>query len=542
MSSIKFVKKLHIKLKFEDRSLFFGLCALILTSVLIFAPILKIKFGWIDDGWDTIMVKKIIESFSRLDFNSLSNILIERSLGLFRPVHWLWMVSIYILSGNSSEIQHLLHSILVIMTSLLIYLIIRYYSKSNISAFFASSLFLVVPANIENWVRMGPQEPLMGFLMVLSLCILFRFKKPFLALAILFLAFLTKETVIAVVPAITAYYLVQKFCGEKDSNLLKYLAGSYIITMLVLLVIFSIRTGYATDYVFDVAASFYRFKLILNILETSFPFGIVFLITFFFRNYCPVISKKIKKISQINFVELFFLMLFVSFIAVQSPWIFVLNRYFLPITIPGVIFLGLELSNILKIIHTDFGKAYTVFVVVFLLSYSTFLASNIIKINALATWWTHYTNEIQLMFKYVADNTPRDGKVYINFKKNDSTLEPIAETGWNLGLFYDRNDIQVKSIEDKPLADKDYIVASSPTFLQPSNAFDESVYIKNNNLIKSASLKRTDRYIVFSNVQTIIRQIAKKGLNLVLKHKQMTPDGIYTYYILSDQWNFYYYK
>ena len=174
--------------------------------------------------------------------------------------------------------------------------------------------------------------------------------------------------------------------------------------------------------------------------------------------------------------------------------------------------------------------------------YTIFLTDYTVKARGLVVWWIHYTEEIQMMFKHIAANAPNNGTVYINYKMNDATLEPIAETEWNLGLFYDRGDIQVKSIEEKTQFDKNYIVASSPTFLSPWAHLSESELAKDRNLVKTESIKRTDKYIVFTNPQTVVKQVVKKGLNLLINRERLTADGIYTFYFLNDQWNFYYYR
>jgi hypothetical protein len=145
------------------------------------------------------------------------------------------------------------------------------------------------------------------------------------------------------------------------------------------------------------------------------------------------------------------------------------------------------------------------------------------------------------MFKYLDVNTPKGSKVFINFKKNDSTEELLLETNLNLSLFYERPDIEVKYLENRDYSENNYLIVSGPA-IENISYIDEDSLTNDKNLSKSDRIIETSNFTILSTPINIVKQFIKKTALLLIKGNKITSDGIYASYQLKDHWNFYYMK
>jgi hypothetical protein len=518
---------------------------LVLISLIVLMPLVKAQFNWLDDGWDLMMAKNLINYTLHLNLRGILDLVIETTNGRFRPGYWLWQSFVYLFSGNSAEIQYLFHSFLIFSIILLIYKIVYFISKSRLAGFFAGTLFLVVLPNTDNLVRLSPQEPIQCFFLLFSLYLLFKYKNLFWSLVILLLAFLNKETTIALVPAISIYYLVKRFCGDKDNNLLKFVVGSILFSIVVIVIESSIRFGYSTHYTLNLLECLYRLKYYFGVLFSSTLLFLFFLTTFLFRLFYQIFCYGMKTIKKIEILQLFFLILLISFIAIQSPWEIIADRYLMLAIMAGVVFSGVEIGQFFNTINWISKPLSKVVFIVFLFFYMNFLVYNIVGTVKREMSFVHNTAELQLVLKYVSNNAPKNGSVFINFQKNSVTLEPLEEMNWQLALLYSRPDIIIKPISDKTPSDNNYLFINSTTItpeLWPYGEIYEPTALNTKNLNKKDSVIQADSFLVLSNQVTIFRQTAKNVIGLIFMGKKLDLNGIYTYFQLKDKWNFYQYN
>lgn len=515
------------------------LIILTLLSLYIFIPTFDIKFSWIDDGWNIMLAKDLLVDISQFDLESIGGRIIESNIGRFRPVYWIWQTSIYILGGSNSSIHYFLHYILIISIVFLTYKIIYHFSKSHLSGFIGSVLLLVFPLNAENWVRLGPQEPLMVLFILLSLYGYFLRKNIRLSIVYMVLAFLTKETAIAVVPGIVVYSILLRITKKRDKLIVKYIFWLIVISLASLVISLLNRKGYSSSYVFDIKTTVYNFELYLGFIKNAFRASIFFVMTLLIRNIRPIINFKFKKISEYELVKIMFLSLFFLFILIQAPWAWVLSRYLLPAIVMGSIYIGLEFNSIVEYLdsHKYLKKAfYSIFCVYFIF----FSISSIIKINEQIVRQKHSTNNVYLMLKRLSEVTPVDGKVYFNFVNNDATYEPLFESDLHFKLFFNRSDILVDFIENKPKNEANYLVISG-TPLGSFPYLDESNFKKDKLIKNKETYKNDNKFVVLSNLETVSKQVSKKIYHFITTGNMIDRSGIYTDYLLKDTWGIYYY-
>lgn len=512
---------------------------LFLSSLFIFLPTFEIRFSWIDDGWDILVAKRLIQGITTLNFELIISNIVETSIGRFRPIYWLWQTVVYAIGGSSSYIHYFLHYLLIFSICLLIYNLILYFSKSPLSSLIGSLLFIFIPINTENFIRLGPAEPIMIFFILLSLLTYFKLKNVSLSIVYMLFAFLTKETAIAIVPTFISLVIMKFVSVKKFNDELKMCVSLVCLSIVSIIISLLNRKGYSSSYVFNLNTSIYNFKLYLNLIKSAFPLGALFVTTFIIRNIRPIVNFKFKSIKEPELIKLFFLVGFICFIAIQSPWAWVLNRYTMPAIAMACIFIGLEISSLISFLNKQ--KHINILFIGFLVVYaSIFIFYSVVSINEQIMRQRHSTENIFRILKSVAEVAPQNGKVYFNFKNNEGTMEPLFEADLHLKLFLNRQDIKVGFVEDIGPGDKNYLIVSG-TPLGSFKYIDDTKLLNNKKLIKFDSHENNSKFLVISNFKTVSKQLAKNIIKAINNRKGISTDGIYTDYLLNDNWRIYYY-
>lgn len=531
------MKIISRRLKKEGIIQILPIALLLIVVVAMFIPVAKAGFDWIDNGRMVLESRELHASVVNLDFSEMFDVLVEKRIGRFRPFYWIWNALVYRVAGDSAGLHYYFRFLLIFGTSFLIYKTVNMISKSKLAGIISSFLFILIPINTNNWYNLGPQEPLLGFLLITSIYIFLRYKNVAFASLFLLFAFFTKETSIALVPALIILYLAKVITGSRDKKLEKYIFSSLLLLATVLLITFSIRRGYSLSYVFDFKESFIRFESYVNIARKNIPLLSIFLYTFLIRNSCAFFNKGLKKIKALDISALFFLMIFISYLAVQSPWIWVMERYMLPATIAATIFIGLELKRVLSILESKSKTVASLAMVILAIASIFYFSDNILRIITLGQRVSHGTRNLQEMFAYVSENIKDEGTVYLNFVENEGTYEPLREMDRHLDLFYNQSDIVVKYLGERNLDEAEYTIVSGPR-LKPPYITDED--LKEENIAGSIEkIETTSEIIIFTTPINVVKQLVKKVWALLLRREKITPDGIYTYHILKHHWIFY---
>ncbi len=511
---------------------------LIFLVFFTFLPAIGIKFSWIDDGWDILMAQKFINSAKNLDFRQFFNLFLEGDIGRFRPVYWLWQTLTYLLAGKTPLVHYFLHFLLILGIIFFIYKIVFILTKNRWAGFFSGALFLLNTINPDNWYRLGPQEPLVGFFITSSVFLLLRGKNQWWPIFLLVLALFSKETALAILPPVVVFYLGKRFfLKEKNLLLKKYVFFSLELSALMMVITLTVRTGYTQNYSFDVLSGLERFWRFLTICIVNLePFSIILIFTFLIRQAGSFIRKGFNSVNDIFLAELLFGVWFISFLAVQSPWTYTLQRYLLPATIGFFIFLGIELSQVAMFLQKRSKKIYKPTLIIFILFFTFYLSINLISVTNNGRLMAHNTANVQKMVAYLAKNSPPSGQIFLNFLNGEGTMEFIGETAIHLDLFYGRPDIKVAYLNLDSLPQPPYFIVSESNILPE---YKEEEVEQKLNIKAPTEMKYYNDFPVITTPANLLKQVFKKTVRRIFNREEFTAEGIYTTYYLRDNWKIY---
>lgn len=501
--------------------------------------LLNMKVYWmlVDDAGNVIFSRTLFEKISSLNIVGVISQLLEGG-GRFRPTYWLYQMCVWIIGRNNYQIWHFVHMLVIGATVIFIYIIIRELTKSKIISLFAGLFYLLTPLNTENILRIGPQEPLLTMLLSILFYLIIRSKNNMLAIVVLVLAIFTKETSVAIFPAIFLYYL---YC--RRSPLIKnktqglYLFISICISAAVLvLVTFLRRGGYSTNYYFDMSMITHNFIVFVKDLDTRtlhlMPLAVL---TYVVRLLLKLIKQKKIISSKEDVFQLMSFVWFVSFLIIQLPWEYPLTRYLMPALTFLTIFMFLEISNLLSLLGRSIVYKWYVGKFRFLILIS---AIYILVIWLIGTLFRETSQANYYKAFVVMSRLPKNTIIFMNMYENDGTIELVYETEVHLAEFWNRGDIKVKYLDLQNLPNAPFVVADSDQFIR-RYSYGELTKIFGNPMYE---VKNISEGIVITTPPELIKQSIKKIFLYVVKRNRITHDGIYTSYYVYNNWNFFNYE
>ena len=185
---------------------------LVLASLIYMAPMLFFPtFNYIDDG-QTLLTGKTLMATS--DLSTWRDSFIEYPAGRLRPGYQLYLLLMYVLFDTQPFGYWLMQTVVIALTLIGIFTFIKQTSKAkDWLAAGVATLFLLLPAAIENLYRLGTAEPRQALFMIWFLVWLSKLKlakfnwQSFMAGQLLLLMTLTtKETSLMVLPMIGVYF------------------------------------------------------------------------------------------------------------------------------------------------------------------------------------------------------------------------------------------------------------------------------------------------------------------------------------------------
>ena len=435
---------------------------LFFLGLLIGLPTLFMNWSLVDDGVIIMKAKQISELISNLNFTGFFEFFLERDIGRFRPIYYLTYWFIYLIGGANVFIFYLFHLLVFVVIVWLLYRIsVSLVNKD--AGFWAVFFFLVTALNVENWYRLGPQEPFVVLFFLLSL---YFFSKVFTkkstsfwprlaSYVFVFCAYFTKETSVAFLLSLGTLFFLFLFLKIKNKTVSQkydgsFLANYFLFNLLLALIVFLISNSLRTQGAYTVNYTLAKEMLIPSLISyfkvifnSFFPVSLLILIA-----CVPLyINKLLRRLvaKEVPFKELwsiFFLFWFSSFLFFQLPWKFVLARYLMPSLVGLVIFMAFIMSEIENWLKDSLIRGALVSGVVFLLIFHNLpLIFNTIHGSIVGS------NAAEGVLKYVAQVAPKDSTVYFNFAKSDATLELFVESELHFRHFLNRPDLKVAYLE-----------------------------------------------------------------------------------------------
>ena len=501
---------------------------LILVFCIVFIPNLFIKWMLLDDGYTIYFVTllhKFIISFNIQGFIGL----FFEATGRLRPIYWIFNYLVWIIFGSNPFGFRLAHVLVWVGIVFLISKIIIKLTKSSIFAFLGSIIFIISPINYENILRIGPQEPLLLLFVLFGVYFLTK-NNLYASLVFLVLAIFTKETAIAIMPAVALMYIwYLKINSNKAHRFGKYffsLVG--VSTFIFINYLLNFNKGYVAGY--QVTAATIFVNLIKNLQLLFDSHAVLLILTAALVIVNNLSGRKGKKIN--NYYSWFFLVSFFAFVLIQTPWEYVLARYLTPAVAFLILLFFVELHKTVAGIRVR-SRYIVSFVVFFTVAFvSVYTFSRLINLFHSTLRFIYETQLVDKAISFTAENAPRKGYIYVNLAEGLSTQEYIDEIGLHLSLLHKRDDLSVFYLQSKSSIDGIIIDSNIGKKLYET---DELLRIFPRKQVQKIS---TQGYIpIVTTPEGFIKEISKKLFNLAVRHEKLNWDGVYTTYFYKTDWN-----
>ena len=499
----------------------------------------KIYWMLVDDGWDVVFSRTLFEKLSSINLAGFVSQLLETG-GRFRPVYWMYHMWVWLIGGNSYQFHHFAHMLVIGITVLFIYLIIKELTHSKYVSFFAALFYLLTPLNTENVFRLGPQEPLLAMFLGITFYLVIKGQKIFLPCLIVILAIFSKETAVAILPVLFFYYIYgkkNKLVGNKKQS--SYLWTTACISSVVLiLTTFLRRGGYSSNYSFDLSMWFDTLLIYIKELSNNtlyiFP---LFSIIYLTRTVARLFKRQKMIASKLDLFEFLFFAGFFCFLVIQLPWKYALTRYLMP----SIFFLTLFIFTEVYIVHRllsriKLSRQYRQ-VFKYLLVFAGIYISLIWGIVLIYKEAAYSPLLSPGVFAKMA-GYPKNTTILMNMLEGEATIELVYETQAILSEFWGRSDLKVEYLDVQNLPKNNHVVVDSDQFLRkyPTETVDT--------LYKSefTSIQGVSRGLVMTTPLGLIKQSMKKLIDLILYGYRLNSNGLYTFYYNAINWDFYYLK
>ncbi len=444
----------------------------VLICVLIMLPrLFSAQFGLLDDG-NTISVSQSIQAGTWHPGW-------ENNSGRFRPTYWLYYAMIYTLVGNNPVGFFLSHTVLLSATTALLICLVLIAGRSGLQAWLTGVLFAISGPVIENFYTLSKDEPIQVFCMVAGLLFIVLFGRTtsiwkkvlyFLgALIVIQIAWLAKETTLALVPISVGWLLIgwgiRKFhLGEAKVSLYLVAMAAIFITGLIFFLLRSYyihvgitEMGYSSQYSLQIKAMLATGLSYVRWLIRDFLYMVPLVV---WLGYYIIRKRRLDKLSWYLDMVIWMVAWFIIFL----PWIYVQEYYLYPLTVGSVVFAGLAMSQLINSLR-DSSKSDTAIAEVCLVVSS--LLFGILFLNNITAARIQLTVDSanKEVVDFLAKNTPVNGQVLVNLYPRS---EYIPEIKFHLVKLYQRSDINVSLfVPDKLVKASQSIIVSPDIDNQP---------------------------------------------------------------------------
>ena len=403
---------------------------LLLTAVgilllIYLVPSTSLPWSLIDDGQRIQINQGMEQSLSEHNLLDFIHIPIDKNDSRFRPTYWVYHYLNYSIFGLSVVGHHLVKNILLVLFIVCLYSLVKKISNS-FTAILTVFLVLLFPTNLENWWRLGPQEPLLVSFATFSLWFLIVRQKLLPALLFSVLFFFTKESSIFVIPAlILGYLLVDK--GKTGKLYKKYLNFNLGLGLVATLIMFLIKqgSGYSSYFETSLGSIIITFTNSTLLLK-SYGFRYIIILVSIYLAYQALVKKKLSK------PVLLALLLTASALLIQLPWPVPLGRYLLPFSVSLSFIVAYAIDQLLRQ-KLSFVLALSSRIFLLLSVSSLMFYSSLVMISFASDYYVREVNNQQLISQLATDLKP-DSRLFINLTDELNAWEWYDEVQVNLDL------------------------------------------------------------------------------------------------------------
>jgi len=444
-------------------------------------------FSLIDDGQTILNTNILKDCVTTFNCSPALDVIIEKEFGRFRPLYWFIQATLQEVIGlNPARLHEFRAYVLGLILLTIIAVILYPFDRSLIGTLLAALIFFMSASFAENIIRLGPVEPYHLILISFASYVFLnrtnladRFGSRIVIVSLvlsLIGAAMIKETTLALLGLMFMICLYER--KTVISRQLLILLPVIVISLIVAVLYAKSdpsSTDYSGNYQFTVQAiihNIYVYKLLIQQMFGSLIYiflGLALLNQILF-------ARDYKYLSHLLFWAGFTL----SFIAIQVPWPYVLERYFLlPIFGISVCFALIFThfyANITKkllplfVNRTYFRYLYSVIVITIILNIvSLYIPGQLVKSLNYAQWYQVYLRFESDQVYYLAT---RGRDAVVNANRSMNNWEVLFEIPIHLEYIYNI-DSSIKLYDPNHLENKLIFTSSS---LEQVSKIDENTY------------------------------------------------------------------
>lgn len=496
-------------------------------ALTILKPFSYNHFSLIDDGELFFLNDQTIKDcLSHHQCNNLRDHFFEREFGRFRPTRWIVNEALFLTTGPNPTTLHALR--ILVGGGTLVLLLSSTMKSVGISALgfqaFSTLLLISTYSFAENFIRLGPDEPIYVIFLATFLYLMIGEKKSknrpksFITFStfILFLALTTREAAIAILPAV----LGTEFIFNRN-NMLKKMKQIFLpVSTLIIGIALSRTEGtYGSNYNFDlstITANLMGYSQIIFRQNPIFALTVPLSLTFLFSEK----NQRVKKIITL------FSLLFLSTILIYLPWKYVLDRYMLLAYFCLSILAGYSMFKMWNFITYFFFKrnlllvqSIYIFLAINLLSIS--IVNGIVRSINYSNWYAQYVQfESDQVDAINASLVKRC--LVIDAKDNINNWEVWFEIPIHLKYLYTHDSEAIFSDNVQMCIDNNLLLLSR-------TGMDRHL---NDDLLEQLNLVQSEKYITEQiNPIAARNEMLVKPLSTILRPPLTTP--------IEYSWNLY---
>ncbi len=429
----------------------FSVGLLILASLMYVWPFLRFPaFNLIDDGFN---LQKVMVLRQNLSYQGWASNLYEVEIGRFRPGYFMYffVVSIF---GMTPGVFWIGQWVTLLTLLLAVWWLISVTTRSKWLGLIGSNVLLVLPALAENTFRLGTAELRQSVLVVALMVWLLDSKWSkniwyfFFGGGVFIAALLTKETSLFLLPTIMLGLGLEIW--QIPTQWKKYLLACLVYIVLAGLFVTGLppRTGYASSYVFNFETIIKNIFIVRIAIPQLLWIGASMGASFLFRSLYVFTSWK-KWLSESKSHLVIGSVLALS-VAIQLPWQYQFERYYLIPYVAIVLFAMVEVNALIEYAKNvrlfqstwfDVLKVYLVVTVISLALSTVFIGTEALKFNhvlkrsiaSFESWYSQYHYSYAVIQN--VSNLPENAHLYITH--ND--YEVIYEIGLFASHFGKKN-------------------------------------------------------------------------------------------------------
>jgi hypothetical protein len=437
--------KSGLRLSWIDRLVWVGPYALAL--IIMLPRLASPQFGLLDDG-NSLRVAQLLAG----GHWQLGDVAVGRS----RPLYWLLWSLPYLIAGPSPFWYFFTNLITLLVLVMCVIKLCGMLKMGRLASWLAVVIFLLVGPGAENFSTLSKGEPLQLILVLLALIlglayhasrIPVRTVTTWLLIPMLtFLAGITKETVLVMIPISLAWFALASLATPTGAGIDRKavraalfgftLGGACFLVYRVATVGTEfLGSGYGSGFEFSVARVLDTGSRWLAWLLRDFSFLLPLAVM-------PFVWRRTHASSSRIDILLGALIWMAGWLVIFLPWLFVAEYYLLPFSLGAALFASVLVGDAVTIIKQR-GSTRVATSVLLSLAGVLFCA-NVINFSTVARLQLAVDGANAAVVRFLASEVPQGGTVLVNIQE---PTEYVSQIGLHLVELYDRPDIQVVPLQ-----------------------------------------------------------------------------------------------